>query len=333
LAETFVRSTYWGNRYVFTIMRALIIGATGMDGRLMTELLLSKNYEVIGTYHKALPSYKHDNLRWVKLDLCDDYAINQFISLFPLDEIYNFGGITFSPDSLDMPDYTIKANYYTPLAMIEYVAKHQRKTKFFQASSSEVFGEVTNQMVSLDTRRKPYTPYAYAKNMVDFACLYFRTKGANIYNAISFSHEHPYRKPHFLTRKITKYVADKVVNQPKTALQLGDIYARRDWSRASTFVNAYYTQMQHEPSELLFSSEMCHSVLDVLDIAFTSQGLNWEEHIQIKQELVRPRKNDNIWGDSSEAIKMINFVPDGDKEFKQMIVDMVNYDINELKKQ
>ena len=332
MAETFVRSTYRGNRYVFTIMRALVIGAMGMDGRLMTNLLLNKGYEVIGTYYKTLPSIEHTNLRWVKFDLCDDYAINTFKTLFPLDEIYNFGGVTFSPDSIDMPDYTLKANYHTPLYMIEYVAKHQKDTKFFQASSSEVFGNVSNQMLDLKSPRKPYTPYAYSKNMVDFGCEYFRCKGAKIYNAISFNHEHHYRKPHFLTRKITQYVARLVVNKIKEPLLLGDINARRDWSRATTFIHGYYAQMQKDPSELLFSSEMCHKVSDILDVAFGYYGIFWEEHVQIKDALIRKNDRDNIWGDSSKAIELINFVPDTDKDFETMITNMVDYDIKQLKK-
>ena len=213
-----------------------------MDGRILAHQLLLKGYEVIGTYYNTLPNISHQNLRWVKMDLCDDYAISTFKSLFPLDEVYNFGGVTFSPTSIDMPDYTIKANYHTPLAFIEYITKHQPKTKFFQASSSEVFGNISNAELGLTSHRKPHTPYGYAKNMVDFASEYFRYKGFNIYNAISFNHEHVYRKPHFLTRKITRYVSNLVNNGENEKLQLGNIESRRDWSMATTFVDDMFSR-------------------------------------------------------------------------------------------
>lgn len=312
-------------------MRALVIGATGMDGRLMTEYLLRKGYEVIGTYNSTQPQIKHDNLRWVEFDLCDNYFMHTLKNLFPLDEIYNFGGITYSPYSLDLPDYTIRANFHAPLEMIEYVVKHKSNTKFFQASSSEVFGNVSNTMLTLNSPRKPHTPYAYAKNMVDFACEYFRFKNGKVYNAISFNHEHHYRKPIFLTRKISLYVAEKVVNKKKEPLSLGNINAKRDWSRATTFIDGYYKQMQGAPSELLFSSEMCHSVMDILEIAFGHYGMRWEEFVRVDDKLIRANDRDNIYGDSEKAIKMINFVPDGDKEFERMIIDMVENDVNKLK--
>lgn len=312
-------------------MRILIIGATGMDGRILAHNLLLKGHDVIGTYYNTLPNLKHDNLRWLKFDLCDDYAVKQITSLFPLDEIYNFGGVTFSPTSIDFPDYTIKANYHAPLAIIEALTKKSPKTKFFQASSSEVFGNVSNAELGLESKRIPHTPYAYAKNMVDFACEYFRIRGFNIYNAISFNHEHFYRKPHFLTRKITSYVADVVVNKTKAKLELGDIEARRDWSRATTFVDGYMKQMAIEPCELIFASGITHSVRDILDIAFGYYGLHWEEHVSIKQELIREKERTNIWGDISKTTKLINFVPDGDKQFESMITDMIDYDIVKLR--
>ena len=301
-----------------------------MDGRILAHQLLLKGYEVIGTYYNTLPNISHQNLRWVKMDLCDDYAISTFKSLFPLDEVYNFGGVTFSPTSIDMPDYTIKANYHTPLAFIEYITKHQPKTKFFQASSSEVFGNVSNAELGLTSPRKPHTPYGYAKNMVDFASEYFRYKGFNIYNAISFNHEHVYRKPHFLTRKITRYVSNLVNNGENEKLQLGNIESRRDWSRATTFVDGYVQQMQGEPSELIFASGQTHSVKDILDISFEYYGLNWEDFVEIKKEFIRPEERTNVWGDVSKTKEMINFVPDTSKDFERMIIEMIEYDILQL---
>jgi GDPmannose 4,6-dehydratase len=311
-------------------MRILIIGATGMDGRILAHQLLLKGYEVIGTYYNTLPNISHQNLRWVKMDLCDDYAISTFKSLFPLDEVYNFGGVTFSPTSIDMPDYTVKANYHTPLAFIEYITKHQPKTKLFQASSSEVFGNISNAELGLTSHRKPHTPYGYAKNMVDFASEYFRYKGFNIYNAISFNHEHVYRKPHFLTRKITRYVSNLVNNGENEKLQLGNIESRRDWSRATTFVDGYVQQMQGEPSELIFASGQTHSVKDILDISFEYYGLNWEDFVEIKKEFIRPEERTNVWGDVSKTKEMINFVPDTSKDFERMIIEMIEYDILQL---
>jgi len=332
LAETFVWILNWGNRHDVNLMRILIIGGTGMDGQILTHQMLLKGHEIISTYYQKPPTFQHENLRWVKLDLIDDYALTHFKSLFPLDEVYNFGGMTYSPSSIDMPDYTIKANYHTPLSFIEYITKHQPKTKFFQASSSEVFGNVTDAELSLSSPRKPHTPYAYAKNMVDFACEYYRLKGFNIYNAISFNHEHIYRKPHFLTRKITQYVGNVIVNKTKDKLELGDIFARRDWSRAQNFVCGYVEQMKGEPSELLFASGQTHSVKDILEIAFNHYGFHWEEYIVRNEKFVRPNDKNNVWGDVSKAVKEIGFIPDTNEDFKNMITDMVEYDVLQLTK-
>lgn len=332
MAETFVWILNWGNRYGVNLMRILVIGGTGMDGRILIHQLLLSGHEVIATYYQTSPNVLHENLRWTKLDLCDDYALTHFKSLFPLDEVYNFGGMTYSPSSIDMPDYAIKANYHTPLSLIEYITKHQPNTKFFQASSSEVFGNVYNAELSLDSPRKPHTPYSYAKNMVDFACEYYRINGFKIYNAISFNHEHIYRKPHFLTRKITNYVADVVVNNTKVKLELGDIFASRDWSRATTFVDGYIKQMQGEPSELLFASGTTHSVMDILDIAFGDYGLHWEERIVRNEKFIRYNDKTNVWGDVSKAVKQIGFIPDTRLDFQKMITDMVQYDISQIRK-
>jgi GDPmannose 4,6-dehydratase len=313
-------------------MRALIIGATGMDGRLLAHNLLLKGYDLIGTYNLTPPNFQHKNLRWIKMDLCDNYAINTFSSLFPLNEIYNLGGVTFHPSSLDFPDYTIQANYHVPLAFIEYVTKKSPKTKFFQASSSEVFGNESNAEFGLKSKRVPHSPYSYAKNMVDFACEYFRIKGFNIYNAISFNHDHFYRKPHFLLRKVSTYVANLVVNGNTQKLGLGNVDVSRDWSRATTFVDGYIKQMQKEPSELIFASGITHSVREALEIAFGYYDLAWEDYVVIKDEFKRLNERTNVWGDVTETVKAIGFIPDTDKDFEKMITDMVDYDVNNLKK-
>lgn len=307
--------------------KALIIGATGMDGQLMTNLLINKGYKVLATYHIIMPNLIHSNLTWTKFDYTEYRDIYQF---FPFDEIYNFGGVTFSPDSIRLPEYALQCNYYSVAKILEYIDRYYPETKFFQSSSSEVFGNVKDVTLNLKSQRQPHTPYAEAKHNVDMLMSYMREQGRYCYNAISFNHEYITRGEHFITRKISKYAAKVYLHMTDEKLFLGDINARRDWGYAPDFVVGFYHQMQlEEPTELLFATNQTHSVKDILELAFGFIGRRFEEHIYVKQEFIRNDDRNNIKGDYSKATELIGWQPI--KKFNDMIIEMLKNDINLLK--
>lgn len=310
-------------------MKALVIGASGMDGMLMTSLLLNKGYEVIGSYCTIKPHIKYDKLTWVKLDLSDNSDVLSIRKMYPLDIIFNFGGVSFSPDATRMPDYAEKVNYSSVMKILEYMTKFHPNTKFFQASSSEVFGLYKNTQLDLKSKRDPFTKYGYCKNMVDMMCNYLREEGYSIYNAITFNHEYKTRPLKFITRKIANYVAKETMKMNADKLYLGDINARRDWGYAPDYVVGFYNQTQVAPCELLFSTDTTHSVRDILEISFGAYGLHYEQYISIKSEFIRGNEYDNVWGDSSETRNKIDF--NNRFPFKDIILEMVNNDINKLK--
>jgi GDPmannose 4,6-dehydratase len=307
--------------------KALIIGATGMDGSLMVDLLLSKGYFVYATFYSKVNLKEHENLKWFFFDLSDENLVFSLLSIHvheSIDEVYNFGGVSFSPDSIRMPSYTMDVNYRSVMRLLAWV--EYKKCKFFQASSSEVFGKVKNLTLNENSPRNPHTPYAHAKNLVDMMLRYMREQGYPVYNAISFNHECNLRGEQFVTKKITKFVADIINHKRVGKLKLGNINSKRDWGYAPDFIEGYYKMMQGEPQELIFATAQTHSVLDILNIAFSSQGLNWEDYVTIDSELVREDERDNLLGDYSKAWQTIQWCPK--KHFDEMIIEMVELEKN-----
>ena len=289
---------------------AIVIGASGMDGSLMSELLLSKGYMVHGTYStnkRWVENLFHPNFILHKVDLANADKLNQFVLSNKPDELYNFGGVTFSPDSIRMPDYTMQVNYSSVMKLMEICLFNE--IKFFQASSSEVFGNVKDCELNLSSPRKPHTPYAVAKYHVDTQTNHYRQMGGKFYTAISFNHECERRGNHFVTAKICNFVKDlrNGMNSPK--LKLGSLDARRDWGYAPDFVKGFYDQVQGEPSELIFATGITHSVQDILESAFAPHGYNWEDHVVRDTMFVRNDDRNNIWGDYSKAKELIGWQP------------------------
>jgi GDPmannose 4,6-dehydratase len=307
---------------------ALVIGANGMDGSLMVDLLLEKGYFVYATFCNSTPTKKeHSNLHWFFFDLADENLVFPMLNIHcqgELDEIYNFAGVSFSPDSIRMPHHTMNVNYRSVMRILAFV--EYKKCKFFQASSSEVFGNVKDITITEKTPRNPHTPYAHAKNMVDMMLRYMVEQGYPVYTAVSFNHECILRGEQFVTRKITKFVAEIVTHKRVGKLKLGNIKSRRDWGYAPDFVEGYYNMVQGEPCELIFATAQTHSVEDILEIAFSSQGLIWQDYVDLDKELVRADERDNLKGDYSKAYQTIKWIPK--KPFDEMIIEMVKLEKN-----
>jgi GDPmannose 4,6-dehydratase len=307
--------------------KAVIIGATGMDGRLMMFHLLSKGYKVYATYCTHAPD-PIVNVEWLFFDLSDPHLVHSFLGIHiheDIDEVYNFGGVSFSPDSIRMPKYTMDVNYTSVLRLLDWV--EIKKCKFFQASSSEVFGKVKNQTLNEKSERAPHTPYAHAKNMVDMMLRYMREQGYPVYNAISFNHECFLRGEQFVTRKITKFVADTLNHKKVGKLYLGNLESRRDWGYAPDFIEGYYNMMQGEPQELVFATALTHRVMDILEVAFATYGLVWQDYVSVDKEFIREDERDNLTGDYSKAWETIKWHPK--KPFDTMITEMVQHDLKQ----
>jgi GDPmannose 4,6-dehydratase len=289
---------------------AIVIGASGMDGSLMSELLLSKGYMVHGTYasnKRWVENLFHANFTLHKMDLVNSDKLNQFVLTIKPDEVYNFGGVTFSPDSIRLPDYTMQVNYSSVMKLMEICLFNQ--IKFFQASSSEVFGNIKDCELNELSPKDPHTPYARAKFYVDTQINHYTNMGGKFYNAISFNHECERRGAHFVTAKICNYVKElrNGMNAPK--LKLGSLDARRDWGYAPDFVQGFYDQVQGEPSELVFATGITHSVQDLLECAFAPHGYSWQDYVVVDESFVRNDDRNNIWGNYSKAKATIGWQP------------------------
>jgi GDPmannose 4,6-dehydratase len=300
--------------------KALVIGASGMDGSLMSELLLAEGYKVWGTYlndKRWAGNIKHDNFHLFQFDLCKtETMMKEIVSIAP-HEIYNFGGVTFSPDSEHLPQYTMEVNYDAVCKLIEICLIEN--IKLFQASSSEIFGNIKNKEIDENTTRNPHTPYAQAKNQVDMLMRFHRQQGAKFYTAISFNHECERRGSRFVTQKICSHVK-AILNDDAHTLKLGNIQSRRDWGNARDFVKGFYMQMQGEPSELVFATGKTHSVEDLLNFAFEPYEMNWREYVTFDTDLFRVDERNNIYGNYSKAEKLLGWQPK--TELKDLIYGM-----------
>jgi GDPmannose 4,6-dehydratase len=289
---------------------AIVIGASGMDGSLMSELLLREGYMVHGTYNtnkRWVENLFHPNFTLHKMDLVNADKLNQFVLTIKPDEVYNFGGVTFSPDSIRLPDYTMQVNYTSVMKLMEICLFNQ--IKFFQASSSEVFGNVKDCELNESSRKDPHTPYAQAKYYVDTQMNHYRSMGGKFYNAISFNHECERRGAHFVTAKICNYVKELRNGGSANRLKLGSLDSKRDWGYAPDFVEGFYAQMQGEPSELVFATGIVHSVKDILECAFAPHGYSWEHYVTIDSTFIRNDDRNNIWGTYSKAKETIRWQP------------------------
>ncbi len=310
----------WFRRFIILVaMRALVIGANGMDGSLMCEFLLSKGYEVVGTYRLNQNYIENIPVEKVFLDLAEFDAIDDLLDSRQFDEVYNFAGVTFAPDAEKEIDLTAKLNYFAVLRMINYCWEND--IKLFQASSSEVFGNVKNQVCNELTKRMPTTHYAKAKSHIDDYMNFLRvTQKTKFYNAISFNHEGERRGEKFVTRKITKQVAE-IMRGHRKSIALGNLQSRRDWGYASDFIEAYWLMVQGEPSEYVVATGISHSVEDIVRIAFkTFDEPNYKRYIRTSTKLIRPDERDNLTGDITKIKTQLGWTPQ--TSFEEMITKM-----------
>lgn len=318
-------------------MRALITGITGQDGSYLAELLLEKGYDVYGMVRRSSTenferiNQIKDKLHLIQADLYDQGSLLDMIEDVRPNEVYNLAAQSFVPTSWTQPVLTGEFDAIGVTKLLEAIRKVDTKIKFYQASSSEMFGKVQQVPQTENTPFYPRSPYGVAKVYGHFITVNYR-ESYNIHasSGILFNHESPRRGLEFVTRKISDGAA-RVKLGLANALYLGNLDAKRDWGFAGDYVVAMWLMLQQEkPENFVISSNENHTVREFAEIAFSRLDLDYKQYVKIDQRFVRPAEVDILLGDSTQARKKLGWEPK--VSFKQLVVMMVDSDIAALKK-
>ncbi|MFQ3587660.1 MAG: GDP-mannose 4,6-dehydratase [Fimbriimonadaceae bacterium] len=322
--------------------RALITGITGQDGSYLAELLLSKGYEVHGLIRRSSsfntgridPIYEDPHVNGVRLflhygDLSDSTSLIKLLYNVDPDEIYNLGAQSHVRVSFDIPEYTGDITGLGTLRLLEAVRELKCKARFYQASSSEMYGLVQAVPQTETTPFYPRSPYAAAKVYSYWITVNYRESyGIHGSNGILFNHESPRRGETFVTRKITRAVA-RIKAGLQDKLYLGNLDARRDWGYAKEYVEAMWLMLQQdEPDDYVVATGETHSVREFLVEAFGHVGLDWEKYVEIDPKYYRPAEVDLLIGDASKAKRKLGWEPR--TTFKELVKLMVDADVRLL---
>ncbi len=325
--------------------RALLTGITGQDGSFLTELLLSKGYEVYGVIRRsstfntdridhlyADPHESEARLRLIYGDLADGSSLNKMIRTIEPDEIYNLGAQSHVRVSFDIPEYTAEVTGLGTIRLLEGIRETGLTPRFYQASSSELFGNTTEVPQNERTQFYPRSPYAAAKAYAYYMTVNYREAyGLYACNGILFNHESPRRGETFVTRKITRALAN-IKHGRQRELFLGNLEARRDWGYAGDYVEAMWLMMQQpEPDDYVIATGETHSIREFLDEAFGYAGLDWHDYVKKDPRYLRPVEVDLLQGDASKARERLGWKPR--VGFKQLVRMMVDADMARVKQE
>jgi GDPmannose 4,6-dehydratase len=319
--------------------RVLITGITGQDGSYLTELLLEKGYEVYGIIRRSSsfntdridhlyqdPHEPNTRLRLVYGDLNDSSSLNTILRQTEPDEIYNLGAQSHVRVSFDVPEYTGEVTGLGTVRLLEAIREVGIRPKFYQASSSELYGKVAEVPQTEQTPFHPRSPYGCAKAYAYYITVNYRESyGLFACNGILFNHESERRGETFVSRKITR-AATRIKLGLQEKLYLGNLDARRDWGHARDYVEAMYLMMQaDEPDDYVIATGETHSVREFLDEAFGHLDLDWKPHVEIDPRYYRPAEVDLLLGDASKARERLGWKPK--ISFKQLVQLMVEHDL------
>jgi GDPmannose 4,6-dehydratase len=325
--------------------KALITGITGQDGSYLTELLLGKGYDVYGVIRRAstfnteridhIYQDPHESGRRMRLlygDLNDASSLNKILRDVQPDEIYNLGAQSHVRVSFDIPEYTAEVSALGTLRLLEAIRETGlRGARFYQASSSELFGKVQEVPQRETTPFYPRSPYGVAKLYAYWITVNYRESyGLFACNGVLFNHESERRGETFVTRKITRAAAAiKLGLQNK--LYLGNLDAKRDWGHAKDFVEAMWLMLQQdEPDDYVIATGETHSVREFLDETFGRLDLDWKQFVEIDPRYFRPAEVDLLVGDASKARRKLGWEPK--ITFKELARTMVDADLADLKR-
>ncbi len=303
-----------------TKKRALITGVTGQDGSYLAEFLLSKDYEVHGLIRRSStfntgridhiyqdPHETNPKLFLHYGDLIDGVGLTNLLRDIQPTEVYNLGAQSHVQVSFTMPQYTGQVDAVGAVGLLEAIRSSGFDTRFYQASTSELFGS-TPPPQNEDSIFKPRSPYAAAKLMAYWCTVNYRDGyGMHATNGILFNHESPRRGETFVTRKITKAVAE-IANGSDKKLYLGNLDAVRDWGYAKEYVESMWLMLQQDkPSDYVVATGIGATVRDFAEASFARAGLNWQDHVLVDQKYIRPTEVDSLIGDPAKASKELNW--------------------------
>ena len=316
-------------------MRALITGITGQDGSYLAELLLDKGYEVIGMVRGASTesferiNHIHDRITLVQADLLDQLSLISVVEEHRPNEIYNLAAQSFVPTSWVQPVLTGEFDAIGVTKVLEAIRLVDKNIRFYQASSSEMFGKVQQVPQTEKTPFYPRSPYGVAKVYGHFITVNYRESyKIHASSGILFNHESPRRGLEFVTRKITDGVA-RIKYGLADKVALGNLDAKRDWGFAGDYVRAMWLMLQQdEPGDYVISTGRTHSVRDFVKTAFDHVGMDYEKYVVIDPRFVRPAEVDLLIGDSSRAKKTLGWEPE--VTFEGLVEMMVDADLKRL---
>ena len=318
--------------------KAFITGITGQDGYYLAKLLLEKDYKVHGIIRRAsnfntiridnlISKYSKDNkLQLYYSDLTDASSLNNLITNINPDEVYNLGAQSHVSVSFNNPIYTTEAGNLGTISLLEAIRNLDKETKFYQASSSEMYGGEKKESLNEDSPFNPKSPYAASKVFsYNITKIYRESYGLFSSNGILFNHESPHRGETFVTRKITRAVG-RISVGIQNKLTLGNLDSERDWGFAGDYVEAMWKILNHStPDDFVISTGESHSVKDFLKIAFDYVNLEYSEYVDVSEKYFRPNEVKYLLGDSSKAKKEINWTPT--TSFQDLVKMMIENDV------
>jgi len=319
-------------------VRALVTGITGQDGSYLAEFLLDKGYEVYGMVRRSSVEnfnrieHIRDKLKFVQADLLDQLSIIDAIKESRPDEIYNLGAMSFVPTSWKQPVLTGEFTGLGVTRVLEAARHMNKNVKFYQASSSEMFGKVREIPQNEKTPFYPRSPYGVAKVYGHYMTVNYR-ESYDMFacSGILFNHESPRRGLEFVTKKVT-YSAAKIKLGLADSLYLGNLDAKRDWGYAEDYIEAMWLMLQQDtPEDYVISTGEAHSVEEWVKASFQCLDLDWGKYVKIDKSFIRPVDVDLLVGDSSKAEKKLGWKTK--VSFNELVKIMVEYDYNYLKKQ
>ena len=319
--------------------KAFITGITGQDGYYLSRFLLENNYQVHGTIRRAssfntgridglISEYgKDERLKLYYSDLLDPSSLSVLINSIEPDELYNLAAQSHVAVSFKNPMYSIQSGTIGPVSLLEAVKNSDKKIKFYQASSSEMYGGEGESFLNEDSKFNPKSPYAAAKLFAyNMTKIYRESYDLHCVNGVLFNHESPLRGETFVTRKITRAVG-RISKGLQSKLTLGNLDASRDWGFAGDYVEGMWKMLNHNvPEDWVLATGETHTVRDFAEKAFEIVGLDYQDYVITSDAYFRPNEVEHLLGDSSKAKKELNWEPK--TSFDDLVKLMVDSDLN-----
>ena len=325
-------------------MKALITGITGQDGYYLSKQLLERGYEVHGLVRRSsnintnridplISQYSSEGMFSLYYsDLIDSSSLTNLINNIQPDEIYNLAAQSHVAVSFKNPIYSTQTSTIGTITILESIRNINKDIKFYQASSSEMFGGENEELLNEESKLNPKSPYAAGKVFChDITKIYRDSYGIFAVNGILFNHESPFRGETFVTRKITQAVG-RIYYGLQKKLTLGNLDAFRDWGFAGDYTNGMYLMMQYKkPDDWVLATGETHSVKEFAQKAFDCVGLNWEDYVQTSEKYMRPNEVHHLLGDASKANKELNWK--NETSFDELVKMMVDYDLKSAERE